>query len=1725
MMTPPWILGVFVTLAAMYLTEASPNLFVASPNLLRVNSDEDVWVTLHHTQNSPVTVKVYLENYPDRGQRFSARTVTIGKDESKKVTMRVGWGDIPQVSQQTYVYLVVECQALVFRKESVILLSKESGYLFLQTDKPLYNPHETVNIRVVSLDSEMKPSNHEITLDVINPNGDVLKRFNKKRATNGFVQEEFDLPKILVYGNWTLQASYKDTLQPGVKNTSIEFEVKEYVLPTFSTQVKIIDDYILESQPEIQYRITTEYVFGTAVTGRGTVYYYLLSPDGIELQIGYKEFDITGVHIGAITKDVFGDKWFPPENTRLLLRVNVREGATGKQESSSDSSAVFVKSPFVVSYERMPKFYRPGLPFSIEFDLTYPNKLVAAGIPISIKALVTTPGGGQQGAHANQIATKNYTTDQSGRQQVTLDIPSTASSLIITVSTRDAGLAAKHQANKPITLEPHVSGSNKFMVLQVLTSGAEVKINRNLQIRADFTESGAKKVNFMVVARGKILQHFTNLVNDRQTHENILISPLMSPQARVIAYYVSGREIISDSLVLEIVKSCGNELTITTEKNHREYLPKDNVKLTIAAGKRSTVSVLGVDKAVYLLSEKDILTRSKMFKKMLEMDIGCGPGGGKDASDVFKQAGLSVLAKTGVIAIPRRSTEGCPQNKFRRRRDVMATYSDIIARLSDQDKVCCNQGVSDSVDAVRTCRELTRDYGSTRRSCSQAYLQCCEAEKRRVAGGRGRSGANDDQLLQGSFENVEVDIRKDFQETWINELLTLGPNKASTVLTRRLPDSITTWVISGVSVSPDQGMCVAVPTNITSRKKFFVHVDLPYAAVRTEQLEVKATVYNLGNRNVRVHVSLKADDSICYAAEREKYTYRQEVTVEAKSAKSVTFPIVPLKAKDLPSEISVKALSNLDGDEVIKNIRVVNEGVKKYKTESIRLDPQGIMGDAGSGAANLEVTIDKKAKRQTVKIPLTFPVDTIPKTEKCSVSIHGNLLGPMVPSGNFDISKRFKLPTGCGEQNVITMGPLVYSTKYLLRIGKLTGKLEANAYDFITKGYESQLAYKKKDGSFAAWTYYPSSSWLTAFVTKVFCQASTFDQIGEKVREHVIDAVNWLFKNAQDGRSGKFFETHVVVHKEMLGKSLMNDVTLTSFIVECIYSCKDVIDLSSREFASPMRKAVQYLERNRQSGQVLGNRYGQAILTYALTLANSQHKFEENQLLWAMSNFDPVTGMRYWNLDGRQPDNHNEPTWYTKNAPAAAIETASYAILALLASGQESNFTNSGQIVSWLIRQRTKSGSFSSTTDTVLGLEALSEYAFRASSRSILKMNIRFYAGGTSFGVYDNLVLNETNSLIPILIENNLPIGDKLNVEATGTGLAQLQVECTYHAPAKDDKGCPFTLEVDSTEYKATAADLGPLDAVPAQNLPDRSRFGGFRFKRADDGGTSSFVVRIQSRIRFNGGQKVGMSMLEVSLFTGFKPYLPDLEKLKKDGKIDQFETTGSSVLFYLKEISSIVDTFVTFRATQKYKVGKTQPVAVKVYDYYEPNTRQCTKFYHPHARSALLAQSCDNSQGREVCACVAGTCAEYFGFDRAHLPRGLRFRIKNRNILYQDACTIYNYVVKVKAGQKFINKPLVEMQAEIQNVIKLGSDNIDTGETIHFVWNSECVYPLMEDGVSYLVMGMDGKQYVDKNGRAQTKYILDSSSHVVEWYGQDKRKYMEALNAFAGKLLRQGCP
>ncbi|NWH42112.1 VCO3 factor, partial [Chloropsis hardwickii] len=111
-------------------------------------------------------------------------------------------------------------------------------------------------------------------------------------------------------------------------------------------------------------------------------------------------------------------------------------------------------------------------------------------------------------------------------------------------------------------------------------------------------------------------------------------------------------------------------------------------------------------------------------------------------------------------------------------------------------------------------------------------------------------------------------------------------------------------------------------------------------------------------------------------------------------------------------------------------------------------------------------------------------------------------------------------------------------------------------------GYTQQLAFRKPDSSYAAFIKRPSSTWLTAYVVKVFSMARKLTDI-----EHseICGPVKWLILNKQKP-DGVFQEDAPVIHKEMVGgyQGAEPEVSLTAFVLialeEARDTCKDHVN-------------------------------------------------------------------------------------------------------------------------------------------------------------------------------------------------------------------------------------------------------------------------------------------------------------------------------------------------------------------------------------------------------------------------------------------------------------------------------------------------------------------------------------------------------------------------------------
>ncbi len=81
---------------------------------------------------------------PDTNQALYNVVIFPLSDQPQTASLRIDPSDVPAVDQgvKQYVYLVArsDSDVLQFQKETVILMSYKAGYVFIQTDKPIYTP-------------------------------------------------------------------------------------------------------------------------------------------------------------------------------------------------------------------------------------------------------------------------------------------------------------------------------------------------------------------------------------------------------------------------------------------------------------------------------------------------------------------------------------------------------------------------------------------------------------------------------------------------------------------------------------------------------------------------------------------------------------------------------------------------------------------------------------------------------------------------------------------------------------------------------------------------------------------------------------------------------------------------------------------------------------------------------------------------------------------------------------------------------------------------------------------------------------------------------------------------------------------------------------------------------------------------------------------------------------------------------------------------------------------------------------------------------------------------------------------------------------------------------------------------------------------------------------------------------------------------------------------------
>ncbi|XP_075965224.1 complement C4-like [Anarhichas minor] len=1655
---------------------SASRFFISAPRVFHVGVNEKVFVQMGNSHlNTPVTL--YLE-HESSGTVVSGKAITqfTMEGEIKIVELMIDrelMSRVPQHFKRRYLMLVAESPSFGFRTETKVLISKHRGYIFIQTDQPIYNPTQKVRYRMFTLDHTLRPTQEVFHIAVYNAVGNRVMR-TIHTAKGGILQGTFTIPDVSKLGTWKITAHYEDD---EANAASREFKVQKFVLPSFEVNIAMEQSYILLKAEQFDFSILARYSHGEKVKGAYHCQVGVMERDRTRSQkmkpVFIRGLELTGsvkdgaaaaslqradlnVHLQKQQNKTLSE--LQQSGAQLYLRVFVTNIQSGEMQEAEVYLPI-ISHKYTMDLSRTRSYVLPGYPLDVVVVVRLPDGSPAAGVPVKIDVLPRSSEESWQG-----------TTDQEGAVYPVFNIPTAAQ---ITVKVSVDG----QQQEKEI--QPASSPSNSYLYLSFtnkMYSVGEV-------LTVDYNTVNGPTLGFiyyMVLSHG-ILIKTGSLRFGTSVKHNLEITSDMVPSFRLIGYYYNALgAIIADSVWVDVRDEC--ELKVKVElKGPFQPGKRSEIELDLY-GQRARVALLAVDKAIYALNADNKLTAKQVFSSMQSYDLGCSYSGGSDTASVLTDAGLSYVSQSQSMW---KNSFGCDSQAARQRRavDIQQEMMTIKSNFSDEQmQECCARGFS-LIPMRRTCQERVTRVSLVVKdpACAGAFLKCC------LEGERLRQKKIQEDAQKGLGRTADVaDIEQFFMDTAAQYIRRFFPpsfefkefdvdGKKRHRLT--LPDSITTWEIQVITLSPATGFCVVKPSELRAFKDAFVSLQLPYSVKKYEQLSISPVIYNYGEDRLQVAVHMEQTEGLCSPGSATTTSF-VNITVEPQSSQLVSFSAVPMVTGSIPIKIRLYDIENERGiDAIEKTLSVLTEGLEKREEETRVYKFDG-------------------RSTKTFNISGMLPDNTVPdSSSNIFISAEGDGFGSSLARNLLSpqkVAQLIVLPTGCLQQTMaFKMAPTLSAVRYLDLSDQwidMPAGARDDALDKIETGYIRILTFKKPDGSYGAWSSVPSSNWVTALVVKVLSlvaqrQTASFGEQGRKARfvpeEEIRHSVSYLL--SIQNTDGSFGDPHPVLHR-----GVMKDVVaMTAFISLALHRSLQFLQIELRNNAeASLARSTTYLQSHLEEIQ---HPYAVAITVYCLAVClpkGTDHSAAWTKLLTLATK--GTNGCYLWTANAN-PQNQ-------AHADAITVETTAYALLVAVELGHTKW---ADKTACWLTTQENYFGGYKSSQDTIMALEALAEYELKRSVRPEVNLIAEFRVQGKQ----DIVRLAFENTKEKVETDLKRFSGNNIMVQLTGTGQTKLKIVKAYHLldPNDDCDVVSISVTVEGkVKYTAKVTenyeyyDDFDNNEEPEVRVP-RSAIEWFdartRNRRDLDNNLNSdeavtYTICVSHSLNVN---LTGMAIADITLLSGFEVVTEDLDRLRETPEIyiSHYEVSYGRVLLYFNELFESEEC-ISFDAIQKVPMGLLQPAPAVFYDYYEPN-RRCTVFYSAPQRSKMVSKLCSE----DVCQCAERPCHKMQNTFQSESGRRI-----TKNVRLEHACFFptvdYAYMVEVLNVSMKSNFELYKIN--VNEVLRSHGDILVKENSIRVLAKRRHCKGQLDVGKQYLIMGKDGST-TDSNGKIQ--YLLESNTWV----------------------------
>jgi uncharacterized protein YfaS (alpha-2-macroglobulin family) len=1367
---------------------------------------------------------------------------------------------------------------------------KRDWKLMLTSDKPVYQPGQTIHVRSLTLRRpDLKPvAGQTMTFTVADPKGNVI--FKQTGLTSTFGIASIDCP----LATEILEGAYTVTARIGATESKAIVEIKKYVLPKFKIDVSL-DRAFCQPGQVVHGKVKAAYFFGKPVADG------LLEIEVRTTDVGFRVLKkLTartsakgGAEFEFTLPEALVGREQPAGDGSVSVQVQLTD--TAGQKQAKRVSRVVTSQPLRIEVIPESDTLVPTLANTIYFFVSY-----ADGRPARARLTISGFEGELQ---TNDLGVARLEAPPSFRRGA------------LTVrATDDQGQV----------------GSRPFN----LTWGATLS---DFVLRTDkAVYPGAAPVNLLALGDGvqpvfvdfikddqTILAETIDMANGRGTLQ-VDLPPALFGTVKLCAYrFGTGGITVRKTRMLYIRQA--RQLEIKAALDRQSYQPGHRAKLQLSLtdqeGKPTpgALSLAAVDEAVYAVldqapsMEKTFYLLEQQLLKPVYAIYPWSPdltaSSPPPERDQFDQALFARTAKTerlvGASPAIWRGIEDAALTAFRKDSPYSLTDSSFpakeqktqMAREAGLRRVemgwkvfggcltlllyaigwvlrpglmvkltCLGLAAGVVLVLVHSAKqqggnepntEVATGFAKADRFMAQEGAPLVPAAA--MASGRDMGAeAGTTQAMKGTHPVASRDVPNETTETfarvreWFPETLLWRPEvitdeQGHANVDIDLADSITTWRLMASAVAAD-GRLGAAQSPVRVFQPFFVDLNLPVSLTRGDEVALPVVVYNYLDKPQTVALTLHDAAWFEWLDAAVK-----QVELAPGQVKSTSYRIRVSKVGS--HELQVMARAGDVADAIKKAIEVVPDGRRVEQVFNGTL-------------------------RRPAEIALSIPAQAVEGSPKVILKLYPSTFSQLVEG----LDAIFRLPNGCFEQTSSTTYPNVLALDYLRRSNKRVPEVEAKARQYIHLGYQRLVSFEVPGGGFDWFGRPPAHLTLTAYGLMEFQDMAKVHDVGPNL---ISRTRQWLL--AQRGGDGSWSPSGNALHEDPThAADGQGKLSTTAYVAWAVFQ-----DGSA---ANEARATYDYLLAHKPEG--ITDPHALALVCNALLAIDPKSRDVRPYLdrLESLKNVSPEGKRTWW---------EQAPSLWTTfhgSGRSGSVETTALATLAFFTAGQ-SNSTARGALT-WLAEQKDASGTWHSTQATVLALKALLAGTDASNERERL-IEIRW---GESGQLVERIAADQAEVVRQIDLTSKLGHGDhRLVLTDRSDAAVGYQLTLRYHLPGDrlPERAEPLAIDL---VYDRT--DLVVNDVATA-------------------------TATVRNRM----GTAAPMVMLDLPIPAGFTVETGDLAQMLKAGSIAKYQMASRQVIVYLRGLEP------NKPLELRYRLHATMPVRVSVpgahvYEYYNPEKK-----------------------------------------------------------------------------------------------------------------------------------------------------------------------------------------